>query len=151
MRRIALALLFAAGVLSASAKDWLVEPGTALEEVNTWDVKPGDRVLFRRGGVWRGTLRVKSGASGSPVTYACFGEGEKPQLSQSVAASDPRHWKSANHDRRFGLWKTVAELAPLLDAEVGCLMADIGKVQYGMTQENIWRKVDAETNTSPIL
>ena len=146
MRRIALALLFAAGVLSASAKDWLVEPGTALEEVNTWDVKPGDRVLFRRGGVWRGTLRVKSGASGSPVTYACFGEGEKPQLSQSVAASDPRHWKSANHDRRFGLWKTVAELAPLLDADVGCLMADIGKVQDGMTQENIWRKGDAETN-----
>ncbi len=146
MRRIALALLFAAGVLSASAKDWKVEPETALEEVNTWGVKPGDRVLFRRGGVWRGTLRVKSGASGSPVTYSCFGEGEKPQLSQSVAASDPRLWKSANHDRRFGLWKTVAELAPLLDAEVGCLMADIGKVQDGMTQENIWRKVDAETN-----
>lgn len=146
MRRIAIALLFAVGVLSASAKDWKVEPETALEEVNTWDVKPGDRVLFRRGGVWRGTLRVKSGASGSPVTYACFGEGEKPQLSQSVSASDPKLWKSANHDRRFGLWKTVPELAPLLDAEVGCLMADIGKVQDGMTQENIWRKVDAETN-----
>lgn len=141
----AFAALFA---VSAEAKVWNVPSGVSLDEVNAWDVRPGDRVLFARGGVWRGTLRAKSGEPGRPVVYSHSGEGEKPQLSQSVDASDPKLWKSANHHRRFGLWKTVPALAPLLDAEVGCLMADIGKVQDGMTQENIWRKVAAETNVT---
>ena len=52
----------------------------SLGRVSNADLKPGDTVRFKRGGVWRGTLTPRSGAMGAPITYAAYGEGEKPLL-----------------------------------------------------------------------
>lgn len=48
----------------------------AVENPDNWaELKPGDVVLFERGGVWRGQF---IGAKG--VTYSAYGEGAKPEI-----------------------------------------------------------------------
>lgn len=74
----------------------------SLSKVNDADIKGGDTVLFRRGRVWRGTLRPKSGESGAPTRYAAFGDGEKPRIMNSVDLSDPDLWEKVDEE----LWAT---------------------------------------------
>ena len=79
---------FAVGI--ATAATWHVDsaagddaadgasPETAwrtLDRVNKAALRPGDRMLFKRGGLWRGTLRPASGAPGRPITYSWYGQG----------------------------------------------------------------------------
>ncbi len=46
--------------------------------------QPGDRVLFERGGVWRGEIIMgSSGTSSQPVTLGAYGSGAKPQIKGS--------------------------------------------------------------------
>jgi hypothetical protein len=96
-----------------------LSPETAwstLDRVNGGPLRPGDRVLFRRGDAWRGQLRPWSGAEGAPVTYGAFGEGPKPRLLGSVARSDPAAWK----DEGGGIWSTGgagAEVREILGGE----------------------------------
>lgn len=80
-------------------------PGSAwrsLRKINGAELKPGDRVLFRRGDEWRGQLVPKSGREGAPVTYAAFGTGEKPLLLGSVSRNEEKAW----HDEGGGVWST---------------------------------------------
>ncbi|MBQ6102947.1 MAG: hypothetical protein IJL06_04675, partial [Kiritimatiellae bacterium] len=58
-----------------SDRVWRIDEGTSLDEVNAADLAPGTTVLFKRGGVWRGQLRARSGTPGHPVTYGAWGEG----------------------------------------------------------------------------
>jgi hypothetical protein len=92
-------------------------PWKSLEKVNTADLQPGDKVLFRRGDVWRGTLIPHSGREGAPITYGAYGEGEKPLLLGSVSRNNPGDW----HREGDHLWATskpsFAELAS--PAEMG--------------------------------
>ena len=55
--------------------------------------EPGDEVLFRRGGVFRGTLQAASGREGAPVTYGAYGVGPPPLFLGSVSLGDPQLWK----------------------------------------------------------
>lgn len=82
-----------------------------LERVNLADLRPGDHVLFRRGGVWRGQLVPHSGDAGAPVVYAAYGDGSKPRILGSVALNRPEDWEPAGP----GLWRTV----PVRYAAVG--------------------------------
>jgi len=50
-----------AGCPAATNRVYRIEPATGLKEVNDLVLAPGDTVLFRRGGVWRGQLRPRSG------------------------------------------------------------------------------------------
>ncbi len=134
-------------LLSADARTWHIEPETMLDEVNGWDVRPGDKVLFRRGGVWRGTLKPRSGRPGAPVVYSFFGEGAKPQLSCSVRVADRDGWLSANHDGRWELWQTRPACASDLASEVrGVFGTAMGLVQEGASEDNIARVVAGETD-----
>ena len=45
-------------------------------------LKPGDCVLFERGGLWRGKMELKTG-----VSYGAYGEGIKPRFYGSIDAS----------------------------------------------------------------
>ncbi|MCX7817929.1 MAG: hypothetical protein N2652_01760 [Kiritimatiellae bacterium] len=74
-----------------------------LARVNRAALAPGDHVLFRRGGEWRGQLRPRSGAPGAPIVYGAYGQGPTPRLlgSVSMAGADdwlpagPQRWRSA--------------------------------------------------------
>ncbi len=55
-------------------------------------LRPGDRVLFRRGQVFAGALALEtSGAPGRPITYGSYGEGAKPEL---TGFTTPTDWKA---------------------------------------------------------
>ncbi len=79
----------------------------SLDAVNRLRTKlvPGDQVLFKRGGLWRGTLRPASGATGNPVVYSAYGEGPKPILQGSVDRTRPDDWVELSS----GIWSTRIE------------------------------------------
>ena len=103
--------------LSAGAAEYYVDsaagddaaagtsPQTAwrsLEKVNAAELRPGDVVRFKRGGLWRGSLAPRSGEPGNPVTYTSYGTGPKPILQQSVDRSRPEDW----FEMKPGFWST---------------------------------------------
>ena len=50
-------------------------------KVNAAALKPGDRVLFARGGEWRESLKApSSGAPGNPIVFAAYGSGARPRF-----------------------------------------------------------------------
>jgi uncharacterized repeat protein (TIGR02543 family) len=55
-----------------------------IAKVNSSYFAPGDRVLFKRGGVWRESLMpVSSGVAGAPVTFGAYGTGAHPVIAGS--------------------------------------------------------------------
>jgi polysaccharidase protein len=66
-----------------------------LQRVNSATLKPGDAVLLRRGGTWKGTIAVNaSGMPGAPITYGAYGTGPAPTLTGGrfgVAANGQDH------------------------------------------------------------
>ncbi len=55
-------------------------------------IRPGDRVLYKRGSVIRGQLDTCAGSEDAPVTYGAYGDGENPIFLGSVASGDPADW-----------------------------------------------------------
>ena len=117
IRRIFIVTAVAGGALGGGAATWHVDsvagddaadgasPATAwrtLARVNKATLAPGDRVLFKRGGLWRGTLHPVSGEPGKPVVYSWYGAGPKPILQNSSDRSKPEDW----FEESPGLWST---------------------------------------------
>ena len=81
-----------------------------LSRVNSADLKPGDRVLFKSGQVWRGTLKVQSGDTDNPIIYTSFGGDElggnlKPRIIRSIDLTDPAVWRLVGEN----LWRTLPD------------------------------------------
>ena len=95
-----------------------------LERVDMAATRPGDKILFRRGGLWRGGFRPKSGTPENPVLYGAYGEGPKPILQRSLDRSAPSFWQEIAP----GIWATaMATNAP-------------GRVWMDLSQgEDAWR------------
>jgi hypothetical protein len=58
-------------------------PWKSIDKLNAYfsNLKPGDRVLFRRGDTFYGGITVnKSGTAGAPITIGAYGSGEKPVI-----------------------------------------------------------------------
>jgi hypothetical protein len=83
-----LLLLLAADIYYVGAKGDDARDGKS--EANAWKTvakvnatafKPGDQILFARGGAWRESLLASSsGEPGKPITYAATGSGAKPKF-----------------------------------------------------------------------
>lgn len=129
MNKLTMLLLGVFAAAGAGAATWYVDSlggddaaaGTrpeaavrSLERANALDVRPGDRVLFRRGGLWRGTLRPKSGEPGRPVTYAAYGAGPKPILQQSLDRSRPEDWVREGDQ----IWATRPRTPPVVKERI---------------------------------
>ena len=72
-----------------------VDEGMTLSDVNCLELKPGAKVLFMRGGLWRGTVVARSG-----VTYAAYGHGEMPRIYGSPEnGADPARWRQTDNPR----------------------------------------------------
>ena len=53
----------------------------SLASVNALVFQPGDRILFRAGCRWRGTLRPQgSGTESAPIVIGRFGKGAPPAI-----------------------------------------------------------------------
>jgi hypothetical protein len=86
-----------------------------LDRVNKGPFHPGDRILFHCNNVWRGQLIPRSGNETGHVTYAAYGDGEKPLLLGSIAKSRPDDWT----DEGNGIWSA------------GDLPIDVGNIIFG--------------------
>jgi hypothetical protein len=82
-------------------------PWRSLGKVNAAEVRPGDKVLFHRSEMWRGTLIPRSGREGAPVTYGTYGEGARPLLLGSVSRNEPGDW----HQEGENIWATAKPTA----------------------------------------
>ncbi len=114
-----------------------VTPQTAyktLAKVNAADIWPGDKVLFKRGGLWRGQLVPKSGEVGRPVYYGAYGEGVKPILENSVAAEAPGSWEATD---RPNVWRTTATFS----VDIGCVIFNHGEA-WGW---KVYKQADVNT------
>ncbi len=80
----------------------------SLSKVNAFSYQPGDSILFKRGGQWRGQLIPKSGTVAAYITYADYGTGQKPQLLGSVNVSGNSQWI----DEGGNIWRS-AQSSPI--------------------------------------
>lgn len=74
----------------------------SIDKVNSFSFKPGDTVLFRRGGMWRGPLEPQSGNSTNRITYGAYGEGAKPKILGSWNKSSTSDW----FEEDINIWTT---------------------------------------------
>lgn len=74
----------------------------SLDKVNNAVFMPGDQILFRRGGLWRGQLMAQSGSNGARIVYGAYGAGAKPILQGSVDRDRPEEWAEVSR----GVWAT---------------------------------------------
>lgn len=74
-------------------------PWRSLQRVSEAALAPGDGVKFRRGDVFRGSVKTRPG-----VAYCAYGTGEKPRLyGWDRDLADPALWTLADDERR--IWK----------------------------------------------
>jgi hypothetical protein len=111
----------------------------SLERVSSADLIPGDRVLFKSGGLWRGTLKPQSGTPESRILYGAYGTGAKPILQGSVARSLPEEWIEV----KPGLWatrpfepKTLEPIMDLSDSHWSSSFQEAAKGTLTRVQEN---------------
>ena len=128
-----------------------VAPTTAwrsVSRVNAEPLRPGDTVLFLRGGTWRGaSLHGQAGVAGQPVTYGAYGQPglPKPVFIGSVSASAPADWEPA-HAAPSGTW--VANVTRLQAATYPAgvdptLITDVGNIILGgekAAARKVWSK-----------
>lgn len=72
-------------------------PWKSIDKLNTIfkTLKPGDEVLFKRGEVFYGTLKItRSGAQGRPIKIGAYGVGDKPVITSLVTITN---WKNVGN------------------------------------------------------
>ncbi len=75
-----------------------------LSRVSSAELERGDGVFFRRGDLFRGKVVTRSG-----VTYAAYGEGEKPRFfGWDKCLADPALWVLA--DAEHNIWKMTEKI-----------------------------------------
>lgn len=126
-----------------AAAGTLASPWKSLTRVNAAQhlLKPGDRVLFRRGQVFRGPLLLEaSGLEGRPITYASYGDGPRPEITGFVAVSG---WTRAGPR----LWRAVLPAGP---AKLQALSVDGLLRPLGRTPNEGYLTVDAHAGRGSI-
>jgi len=76
---------------------------SSIEELNSSMniFKPGDKILFRRGEIFRGGIMVKAhGTANNYITFGAYGRGKLPVISGAIV---PENWKQLNKHSK--IWK----------------------------------------------
>lgn len=77
--------------------------GDVIGRVNALDLKPGDKVLFKRGELFRGAIQGRGG-----VTYGAWGEGPRPTICASRRDyADPSLWRPTGETN---VWRCTERL-----------------------------------------
>ncbi len=79
-------------------------PWKTLEKVSAAELMRGDGVFFRRGDLFRGSVKARPG-----VTYAAYGSGDKPKLYGSeFSFADPALWEEFDAERH--IWRCTQKV-----------------------------------------
>jgi hypothetical protein len=94
-------------------------------KVRSTTLRPGDKVLFRRGEMWREELLInQSGSAGSPITLSAYGQGAKPIFNGADLIAG---WSSVDTNR----WQATVAIQPkmvLFDNTFGTQVAALANV-----------------------
>ena len=72
------------------------KPWKTLNKVNSFKFNSGDGVYFKRGDIWRESLKTKNG-----VTYSAYSTGAKPAFYGSIDGLGAEKWSATDYDN---LW-----------------------------------------------
>lgn len=114
----------------------------SLEKVNTAELIPGDTVLFKRGGLWRGQFIPQSGTNGARILYSAYGIGEKPILQGSVARDRPDEWGEV----KPGIWATQP-FEPKLSGRIMDLTGSVWSASFQEVAKGTLARVQEEGHT----
>lgn len=65
----------------------------SIEKVNSVKFRSGSKILFKKGGVWRGQLKLASGVADNPIIYGSYGDAtEKPLILGSLNKGNTNDW-----------------------------------------------------------
>jgi hypothetical protein len=122
-------------------------PWRTLKNVNSRNFKPGDYILFERGGVWNERLNITS--SGSPsgqITYSAYGDPDKKKpvfdgIMEVEGWTNPSNWTNmGNNVWRINTWGTVYGRVWIDGVEKE--RSRYGKEGEGITAEYPWQKIN---------
>lgn len=108
----------------------------SLDKVNLAELIPGDTVLFKRGGLWRGQLVPHSGSNNVRIVYGAYGTGEKPILQGSLARNSVQEWTEA----KPGIWRATLAECPPTSKDIGIVILDHGQ-KWGIKK---WKLEDVK-------
>lgn len=120
------------------------EAWATTDKVQSTEFKDGDGVLFERGSTWWGVaMRLESG-----VTYAAYGEGDKPEFYGTARNyADPSCWKETEIPN---VWETV----DIISGPAGHILFDEEIYSYKVQSNDELKKnfdfFDVEYNNSPV-
>ncbi|MFX0186585.1 MAG: carbohydrate binding domain-containing protein [Candidatus Hodarchaeota archaeon] len=77
-------------------------PWKTIRKVNSMTFKPGDSILFKRGGSWREYLDPQNGNSTDKITYGTYGTGPKPKFIGALLRNETIDW----FDMGGNIWST---------------------------------------------
>ncbi|MDR7131763.1 parallel beta-helix repeat protein [Algoriphagus sp. 4150] len=69
-------------------------PWKSIEKLNdlAYSLKPGDRVFFKKGDIFHGTIRpIKGGTAENPIIFDAYGSGELPVITSLVELANAEH------------------------------------------------------------
>lgn len=155
MRKLLSVLLYSY-TLIASATDYYVsssgnDSADGLTQSTAWRTiskvnsefyrfNPGDRILFRRGDVFTGTINVtKSGTSGNPITLSSFGTGNLPIISGFVTVTN---W----NDEGNGIYSRVVSC----ESFPNLLIIDGKNTPLGRWPNSGWKTIDSHYGTTSL-
>jgi len=80
-------------------------PWQSIDKLNSelMNFNPGDRILFRRGDLFKGFLEPARGEANNWIQYSCYGSGEKPIISGAMDFSLSSDWVHSS----VNIWRTL--------------------------------------------
>lgn len=94
-----------------------LSPEEPKKDHSSIDIKAGDSLLFRRGTVLRGMLKITAGTDRASIRYGAYGEGEKPIFCGSSDVSSSECWEATDR-------KNVWRCKKIIDGDVGNFVLD---------------------------
>ncbi len=108
----------------------------SLDKINQAELIPGDTVLFKRGGLWRGQLVPHSGSNNVRIVYGAYGTGEKPILQGSLARNSTQEWTES----KPSVWRATLTESPPTSKDIGIVILDHGQ-KWGIKK---WKLEDVK-------
>lgn len=80
------------------------QPFKTIEKINELTLKPKDRILFKKGDIWKGEqLIIKdSGTEDNPIIFTSYGSGDNPII--TLRKSIPTTWTWVQDTRYTNVW-----------------------------------------------
>lgn len=109
----------------------------SLDRANAVMLQPGDRLLFRRGGIWIGQLKPRgSGSPERPVRIGAYGSGDRPRIDGGGRHADAVLLANLSHVHLAGLavtntgpqaapWRTGVRILAELTVARGLHLEDL--------------------------